>query len=352
MRGVVLTVSTSWRVHLASCSAGGPVFGRARARGGGHSRDCMRPRALNYPRHKSQNSTLSIRLSLIPHTINLSPLALVALTLQHALKRMGIYERHPSVTEQAVSTTWKIALALFINSACVVLLVNLPESFSVRSEDRWLDGQGVNENRGGQRSVYRTKQIAILRSCRRFLVTSKRQITEPMTYIPSTLRHTAHEVEIAAMRDTSRDITHNRPPSLLFARAFEPTKILGSSDASRTALEAREAADSTEWYTTTGQALITTIAINVVAPRAPDLVEYLILGPWRRRPASAAAMITQRQLNKNWKGGQTTLPVVPAGAVALDITYGPYIIFFSEGLAMYCMKTNWLAGGTRNRGNA
>lgn len=121
------------------------------------------------------------------------------------------------------------------------------------------------------------------------------------------------------MGDISRDITHNRPPSLSFARAFEPTKILGSSDASRTALEAREAADSTEWYTTTGQALITTIAINVVAPRVPDLVEYLILGPWRRRPASAAAMITQRQLNKNWKGGQTTLHVVPAGAVALDI---------------------------------
>lgn len=47
---------------------------------------------------------------------------------------MGVYERHPSVTEQAVSNTWKISLALFINSACVVLLVNLPNSFTVRRE--------------------------------------------------------------------------------------------------------------------------------------------------------------------------------------------------------------------------
>lgn len=44
---------------------------------------------------------------------------------------MGTFERHQSVTEQAVSTTWKIALALFLNSACVVLLVGWSESFSV-----------------------------------------------------------------------------------------------------------------------------------------------------------------------------------------------------------------------------
>ena len=53
--------------------------------------------------------------------------------VQWALKRMGLFERHPSVTEQAVSNTWKISLALFINSACVVLLVNIPSSFTVRS---------------------------------------------------------------------------------------------------------------------------------------------------------------------------------------------------------------------------
>lgn len=51
--------------------------------------------------------------------------------MQWVLKRMGVYERHPSVTEQAVSNTWKISLALFINSACVVLLVNIPDSFTV-----------------------------------------------------------------------------------------------------------------------------------------------------------------------------------------------------------------------------
>lgn len=56
--------------------------------------------------------------------------------LQFVLKRMSAFERHPSVTEQAVSNTWKIALALFINSACVVLLVNLPGPFSVSVQNR------------------------------------------------------------------------------------------------------------------------------------------------------------------------------------------------------------------------
>ena len=75
-----------------------------------------------------------------------------------------------------------------------------------------------------------------------------------------------------------------------------------SSDGTNTARSARQTADRTEWYMTTGQALITTIAINVVAPRGPDLVEYFVLGPWRRRSASAASAVTQRQLNKSWKG--------------------------------------------------
>lgn len=68
---------------------------------------------------------------------------------------------------------------------------------------------------------------------------------------------------------------------------------------------ASEAADSADWYTTTGEALITTIAINVMAPRMPDLVEYIFAGPWRRRKESSAAAVTQKQLNNSWKGGCT-----------------------------------------------
>lgn len=65
-----------------------------------------------------------------------SPISLRMLTtVQWALKRMSAFERHPSVTEQAVSNTWKISLALFINSACVVLLVNLPNSYSVSARN-------------------------------------------------------------------------------------------------------------------------------------------------------------------------------------------------------------------------
>lgn len=78
--------------------------------------------------------------------------------------------------------------------------------------------------------------------------------------------------------------------------------MFGSADATTTAQLAAETAESVEWYTTTGQALITTIAINVFAPRFPDVVEHFVLGPWRRRPAAASSVITQRQLNRNWKG--------------------------------------------------
>lgn len=67
------------------------------------------------------------------------PLPMLARTnAQWVLKRMGVYERHPSVTEQAVSSTWKISLALFINSACVVLLVNIPDSFTVSAKTQRL----------------------------------------------------------------------------------------------------------------------------------------------------------------------------------------------------------------------
>lgn len=65
---------------------------------------------------------------------------------------------------------------------------------------------------------------------------------------------------------------------------------------------ASQATASAEWYTTTGEALVTTIAINVVAPRTPDALEYFVFGPWRRRAASAAAAVTQKELNKSWKG--------------------------------------------------
>ena len=95
-------------------------------------------------------------------------------------------------------------------------------------------------------------------------------------------------------------------------RSILPTIYVGvdtlqqsvSSADTNTVISARRTADYIEWYTVTGQALITTIAINVVAPRAPDMVEDFVLGPWRRRSASAASAITQRQLNKSWKGEQ------------------------------------------------
>ena len=90
--------------------------------------------------------------------------------------------------------------------------------------------------------------------------------------------------------------------------------MLGSADTKTTAALAAESAESVEWYTTTGQALITTIAINVFAPRFPDLVEHFVLGPWRRRPAGAASVITQRQLNRNWKGERRAGGVAVAAA--------------------------------------
>lgn len=85
--------------------------------------------------------------------------------------------------------------------------------------------------------------------------------------------------------------------------------MTGSEETQDVVRTSREAADSAEWYRTAGAALITTIAINVVAPRAPDIVEYFIIGRWRRREASAAAAITQKQLNMNWKGGYPKLPL-------------------------------------------
>ncbi|CAM9191176.1 unnamed protein product, partial [Discosporangium mesarthrocarpum] len=51
--------------------------------------------------------------------------------LKRVLKKMGTFERSRSVTSRDISVTWKISLALFINSACVVLLVNTPLSFWV-----------------------------------------------------------------------------------------------------------------------------------------------------------------------------------------------------------------------------
>eukprot|EP00904_Undaria_pinnatifida_P004196 jgi/Undpi1/13778/HiC_scaffold_9.g03429.m1 len=167
--------------------------------------------------------------------------------LKYVLKRMGDFERHPSVTEQAVSNTWKIALALFINSACVVLLVGISESIS---------------------SV--------------------------------------------------------------------------SSDGTNTARSARQTADRTEWYMTTGQALITTIAINVVAPRGPDLVEYFVLGPWRRRSASAASAVTQRQLNKSWKGRNfdlsSRLPITLM-MMAVAMTFSPALPVLFPMVALYLVGT-------------
>ncbi|CAN0219010.1 unnamed protein product, partial [Laminaria digitata] len=162
---------------------------------------------------------------------------------------MGDFERHPSVTEQAVSNTWKIALALFINSACVVLLVGISESISVSAK---------------------------------------------------------------------------------------------KSRRTRTARSARQTADNAEWYTVTGQALITTIAINVVAPRAPDLVEYFVLGPWRRRSASAASAITQRQLNKSWKGRNfdlsSRLPITLM-MMAVAMTFSPALPVLFPMVAVYLMGT-------------
>eukprot|EP00903_Cladosiphon_okamuranus_P009173 g8761.t1 len=168
--------------------------------------------------------------------------------LKWVLKRMGVYERHPSVTEQAVSSTWKISLALFINSACVVLLVNIPDSFT----------------------------------------------------------------------------------------------LFGSADATTTAQLAAESAESVEWYTTTGQALITTIAINVVAPRFPDAVEHFVLGPWRRRPAAASSVITQRQLNRNWKGRNfdlsSRLPITLM-MMAVAVTFSPALPVLFPMVAVYLVIT-------------
>ncbi|CBJ27933.1 conserved unknown protein [Ectocarpus siliculosus] len=168
--------------------------------------------------------------------------------LKWVLKRMGTYERHPSVTEQAVSNTWKISLALFINSACVVLLVNLPNSFT----------------------------------------------------------------------------------------------LFGSENAMTAAKLAAESAEGVEWYTTTGQALITTIAINVFAPRLPDLVEHFALGPWRRRPAAASSVITQRQLNRDWKGRNFDLSArlpITLMMLAVAVTFSPALPVLFPMVAVYLVAT-------------
>ncbi|CAM9195598.1 unnamed protein product [Ectocarpus fasciculatus] len=168
--------------------------------------------------------------------------------LKWVLKRMSTYERHPSVTEQAVSNTWKISLALFINSACVVLLVNLPNSFT----------------------------------------------------------------------------------------------LFGSENAMTAAKLAAESAEGIEWYTTTGQALITTIAINVFAPRVPDLVEHFALGPWRRREEAASAVITQRQLNRDWKGRNFDLSArlpITLMMLAVAVTFSPALPVLYPMVAVYLIAT-------------
>lgn len=101
---------------------------------------------------------------------------------------------------------------------------------------------------------------------------------------------------------TAYSYTLQTPTTTQTNRTTTPNQLFGSADATTTATLAAESTESVEWYTTTGQALITTIAINVVAPRLPDAVEHFILGPWRRRSAAASSVITQRQLNRNWKG--------------------------------------------------